>query len=110
MGIQHKELAAGRWSNLSFAEQMANIGSEVERAINWKNKNNNCYSLLAFERALELLDLTIKDGKQNDHLNELMRLKEELADYFVSGNIHCTTPESWHNFFYPYSLAARMDH
>ena len=30
---QHKELAAGRWKKLSFCEQMANIGSEVERAL-----------------------------------------------------------------------------
>jgi hypothetical protein len=31
----HKELAAGRWLEFSFMEQMANIGSEVERAIKW---------------------------------------------------------------------------
>jgi len=29
----HKELADGKWQLLSFAEQMANIGSEVERTI-----------------------------------------------------------------------------
>ena len=32
MSYQHKGLAAGRWSQLSFIEKMANIGSEVERA------------------------------------------------------------------------------
>jgi hypothetical protein len=31
MNFVHKELAAGRWQTLSFMEQMANIGSEVER-------------------------------------------------------------------------------
>ena len=31
--IRHKELAeSGRWAALSFAEQMANVGSEVFRA------------------------------------------------------------------------------
>jgi len=55
---QHKNLAAGRWEQLSFLEQMANIGSEVERALNWKTKKNNAYCVLAVERALELLDLT----------------------------------------------------
>ncbi len=30
----HKELASGRWAQLSFVEQMGNIGSEVERALN----------------------------------------------------------------------------
>jgi len=37
MNIQHKELAAGRWNKLSFVEQMANVGSEVERTINWRS-------------------------------------------------------------------------
>ncbi len=38
MSYQHKDLAAGRWSQLSLIEQMANIGSEVERALNWRIK------------------------------------------------------------------------
>ena len=33
MSQQHKELAAGRWQQMPFIEQMANIGSEVERAL-----------------------------------------------------------------------------
>ena len=31
----HKDLSDDRWLEFSFAEQMANVGSEVERAINW---------------------------------------------------------------------------
>ncbi len=38
MTFQHKNLAAGRWHKISFLKQMANIGSEIERAISWKNK------------------------------------------------------------------------
>ena len=52
MSYQHKDLAEGRWSQLSFLEQMANIGSEVERALNWRAKKNPGYSQKAFERAL----------------------------------------------------------
>ena len=55
MNFQHKELAAGRWSTFSLVEQMANVGSDVGRAINWKAKGNLPYSQKAFERALELL-------------------------------------------------------
>ncbi|MBI5416724.1 hypothetical protein HZA55_02065 [Candidatus Poribacteria bacterium] len=50
MSYQHKNLANGRWFNLSFPDQMANIGSEINRAIIWKNKNNPEYSRQAFER------------------------------------------------------------
>jgi hypothetical protein len=60
----HKELASGRWAQLSFVEQMGNIGSEVERALIWKAKNNPDYSMRAFERALELLDLTLGSCKK----------------------------------------------
>lgn len=63
MNIQHRELAAGKWDRLSLMEQMANIGSEVERTINWRKKNNSEYSRLAFDRSLELLDLTVADRK-----------------------------------------------
>jgi hypothetical protein len=59
MSHQHKELAAGRWNMLSFAEQMANIGSEIERTIKWRGKGRPDMSGRAFERALELIDLTI---------------------------------------------------
>jgi len=58
---QHPDLAAGRWRELSFVEQMANVGSEIERTIGWTAKGRSDYSARAFERALELLDLTIAD-------------------------------------------------
>ena len=47
--MQHKDLALGRWQKFSLLEQMANIGAEVGRAINWKNRNEE-NSKMAFER------------------------------------------------------------
>jgi hypothetical protein len=38
-------------------EQLANIGSEVERALNWRDKGNLIYSQRALEGALELIGL-----------------------------------------------------
>lgn len=32
----HKGLTKKRWYSFSFYQQMANVGSEVERVINWK--------------------------------------------------------------------------
>ncbi|TFB09113.1 hypothetical protein E3V08_01255 [Candidatus Atribacteria bacterium MT.SAG.1] len=109
MNFQHKELSQGRWKKLSFFEQMANIGSEVERAINWKNKNNKEYSQLAFERALELIDLTIADEKNLKHLRELTRVRENLADYFVCGNNYSSSEKNWKNYFYSFAFASRLD-
>jgi hypothetical protein len=35
---------------MPFAEQMANVGSEVERALTWRAKDNPVYAGRAFER------------------------------------------------------------
>jgi len=51
MTYQHRELAAGRWYELSFFEQMANVGAEIGRTISWKNRANRISAKRAFERA-----------------------------------------------------------
>lgn len=110
MKYQHESLARGRWKELSFFEQMANIGSEVERAINWRNKNNQEYFRLAFERALELLDLTLGNERDKNRLRELSRLREVMVDYFAFENDYGSSDEKWHNYFYAFSFAARINH
>lgn len=102
---QHKNLAQGRWFTLSFFEQMANIGSEVERTMKWREKNEE-YGRLASDRALELLDLTISDRKNQRRLKELFRLREVLADYFYFDNIYESTDRKWHNYFDAFNYAA----
>ncbi len=107
MNIQHRELQ-DRWKNLSLAEQLANVGSEVERALNWKGKGNEQYSVLAFHRALELLDFTIAVTKGFARLRELTRLREALVDYFFSENSFGSSPKSWRSYFYGFNYAARI--
>ncbi|KKS34171.1 MAG: hypothetical protein UU95_C0016G0001 [Parcubacteria group bacterium GW2011_GWC2_42_12] len=108
MIYQHQQLASGRWAELTFFEQMANIGSEVERAMRWKRTGNQKYSQLAFERALELLDLTISDGKNFKRLREVIRVREILADYFAFNNDYHSTDKSWKNYFYSFNYASRL--
>ncbi|OIO75661.1 MAG: hypothetical protein AUJ85_02410 [Elusimicrobia bacterium CG1_02_37_114] len=107
MNYQHKQLAGGNWFKLTFFEQMANVGSEVERTIIWENKNKE-YSIKAIERALELLDLTISDIKNRLRLKELMRLRETLVDYFYFDNQFSSSDKSWQNYFYAFNYAARL--
>jgi hypothetical protein len=103
----HRELAAGRWNQLSFLGQMANIGSEIERCINWRAKGRADYGSRAFDRALELLDLTISDSKNRNRLRELVRVREALADYFVFDNSYQSSDEAWQRYFRFFLLAAR---
>jgi hypothetical protein len=104
----HQELAGGRWNTMSCCEQLANVGSEVERAIKWKLKGNSEYMLRAFERALELLDLTISDKKNRQRLRELVRTREALADFFVFENSYNSSETIWRNYFNGFAYAARL--
>jgi hypothetical protein len=63
MKFLHKNLAEGKWFKLSFIEQMANIGSEVERAILHKNKGNKENMLKSVDHTIELLYLIIEVEK-----------------------------------------------
>lgn len=110
MNYQHKELAAGRWSQLSFSEQMANIGSEVERALNWQAKHNTAYCQQAFERSLELIDLTLDSLKNFARLKEVARLREAIADYFSGTNQFKFTDESLRKYFLNFIFFARKNH
>ncbi|PIQ92872.1 MAG: hypothetical protein COV69_00950 [Parcubacteria group bacterium CG11_big_fil_rev_8_21_14_0_20_39_14] len=108
--FQHKQLAGGSWQKVPFFEQMANIGSEVERAIGWREKGNLEYSQAACDRVLELLDLTIDDAKNQRRLRELLRLREVLADYFYSSNFFSSSDVLWEKYFFPFSWAARAEY
>jgi len=109
MTHQHKKMASGYWNKLTLAEQMANVGSEVERTISWKKKKNNEYSRKAFERALELLALTISCKDNVKRLKELTRLRETLIDYFAGDNQFSSSDELWQNYFFAFNYNARMN-
>lgn len=108
MSFVHKDLADGRWKTFSFLEQMANVGSEVERTMSRKREDRAEMAQKAFERALELLDLTIQDPKNRARLSELCRLREVLVDYFMYSNQYKSSDKLWHNYFYAFAYAAQM--
>ena len=107
MTILHKDLAQGRWQQMPLCEQMANIGSEVERSLNWRSKNNIAYSQKAFERALELIDITLEGITDLGRLKEIARVREVLADYFVGSNEFLSTDISLKKYFFCFALLSR---
>lgn len=107
MSFIHQNLASGQWRVLPFLEQMGNIGSEIDRTIKWKQLNKPDSSSKAFERALELVDLTIQDPKNRKRLRELCRVREALVDYFVYDNQYGSNDELWHKYFFVFTYAAQ---
>lgn len=84
---QHKGLAE-RWEKESLAFWMVNIGSEVSRAV--KNRDKPARFWGAFERALELFDLTIyvlQKREEYARMREICYAREEFCSYFFGGDI-----------------------
>src|SRR3989344_5588030 len=83
--MRHTNLASGHWFAMSLAEQLGNVGSEVERAVRWRQKGDSEQFQKAFERMLELLDLTLSDKRWRGYrLQELARAREELCRIFTN--------------------------
>lgn len=110
MRFVHKQMAEGGWARFTFHEQMANIGSDVIRAIRWREKGRQDYASAASDRALELLWLTIDDPRNHKRgrLRELCRLYECLADYLYCDNEYSTDPEKLQNYFLAFNYAAQL--
>ncbi|MDD2702850.1 MAG: hypothetical protein PHC33_02420 [Candidatus Omnitrophica bacterium] len=107
MNYQHKGLASGRWEELSLAEQMANIGSEVSRALNWQSKDNKELSRKASVRVLELLDLSLDSARSFPQRKEFARVREAMADYFYGSNQFASSEVLWRKYFGHFNYLAR---
>jgi hypothetical protein len=109
MTALHRDLAAGRWWELSVAEQLGNVGSEISRAIRWSPKNPEL-ARAALERALELIDLTLDDPRHRRsvaRLREIARAREVVVDFLAGPNRYGSTAASLQKYFDAYALAAR---
>ena len=85
----HKNLNPDRWQKFSVKQRELMIANELNRAKNWIEKKDieevkNCY-----ERALELLDLTIAITKNKNRLREYFRLREMMGKFYIEkkGNL-----------------------
>ena len=82
------------WFHMPIGNQMYNIGSEVGRAIKWKNKDNEQRKLNFTIKAIELFGLTKMDTKNAKRVEELNFYEQELLDYIIGENIYQNNDES----------------
>jgi hypothetical protein len=102
----HKELAAGRWYQLSLPEQLANIGSEVSRARIWQEKDKNVF-WGAVERALELFDLSLLDVRWKGRLREIARVKEVFCDAVTGGKEYKSNLQDLDRYFLNFTFLSQ---
>lgn len=82
----HPNLTSKKWQSLSQERQILNIAAEFSRAKNWLVKKQTNEVLYCLNRAFELIDLTINDPRWQKSLNELLRLREILANFYWQTN------------------------
>jgi hypothetical protein len=106
--VQHRELAEGRWFELTLADQLGNAGSEISRALKWRLRDPHL-AQGALERALELLDFTLADPRHRRsvaRLREIARAREVLVDFLAGSNVYGSTEASLQRYFDAYAVAA----
>lgn len=67
----HRNLESAKWRKFSVKQRELMIANELNRA-------KNCY-----ERALELLDLTVEITKSASRLKEYLRLREMVGKLYI---------------------------
>jgi hypothetical protein len=105
-GPRHPGLAGGRWQELTLAEQLANVGAEVGR-MRRRLGPGGVASSPAFERALELLDLTLADPRWRGRRKEIARAREILCDAALGGQEYGATLDDLDRYFLAFAVLAR---
>lgn len=104
----HAELAAGRWRAFTLAEQLAHVGSEVDRAIvAWEAQRPDRFEK-ALARALELFDLTARDDRWRGHRRrEILRSREEFCRLFFEDHPPSGAARTLRDYFLRFAVLAR---
>ena len=104
----HVEAAAGRWASLSLVEQMAHVGSEVERAIRAHEAGRPTRFDHALARALELFDLTATDTRwRGPRRREILRAREEFCRLFFDPDVPANSGAGIRRYFLQFATSAR---
>jgi len=99
---------AERWGSLTLFEQMAHIGSEVERSMRAHASGREERREKALERALELFDMTAADERwRGPRRREILRAREEVCRLFFDDEAPVGSSRGLREYFLRFAVAAR---
>lgn len=102
----HGGLAA-RWGSFSLSEQLANVGSEVERAVRAHGTHHASRFNSALARALELFDLTAADPRwAGARRREILRGREEFCRLFFDPSVAPGSAAGLRRYFFHFAVLA----
>lgn len=91
-------------------EQLAHVGSEVERTIRAHEAGNAVRFDNALARALELFDLTAADDRWRGHRRrEIRRAREEFCRLFYAPDVPADSAVGMRRYFLAFATAARLE-
>jgi len=96
-----------KWGKMSLPEQMGNIGSEVIRMINSREKKDRESEKNCFIRSLELIDLTISDKRWKRRLFEICRIREILCGLFFNDKTYKISTKHLKDYFLFFALLSQ---
>lgn len=100
---------AAPWGTLTLLEQMAHIGSEVERSIRAHESGRKERLEKALDRALELFDLTATDERwRGPRRREILRAREEVCRLFFDDDVWTGSCRGLRDYFLSFAVAARQ--
>jgi len=101
--------AVARWRELALVEQLAHVGSEVERSIRAAEAGNETRFEHALTRALELFDRTATDTRwQGERRREILRAREEFCRIFFDASVSPQSAAGLRRYFLAFAVAARQ--
>ena len=82
---QHASLTLERWSQFTLDQQVVMIANEMNRASKVLGHGDDIRRKNAYERALSLVDLTIKANTGRGLRRELLRWRDLIAELYCRG-------------------------
>jgi hypothetical protein len=106
-GLLHGDIGP-RWAAMTLTEQLANVGSEVERTLQAHESGNVSRFNSALARALELFDLTAADARWSGApRREIRRARDEFCRLFFDPDVPRESAAELRRYFLAFAAAAR---
>lgn len=106
--LGHDE-GALRWHERTIVEQLAHVGSEVERTLRARAAGQQMRFDHALSRALQLFDLTAADPRWRGHRRrEILRAREEFCRLLFEEEAVPGSEDGLRRYFLAFAVAARL--
>ena len=81
---QHASLSPERWSSFALDQQILMIGNELNRAGKLMKPQDHDRRSMAYERVLNLTDLTVRVQSKKTLRRELLRWRDLVAELYLA--------------------------